>query len=110
MSALPRVPPPVLDYPDLYSAWRQEKLYPMVRSISNPAEADSSIGLVRPGEPSANLKGRWRIIPTATARAKRTTEYRPSPKKGWFMILCLYGRLEPFFDKTWRPGEIELQP
>jgi hypothetical protein len=30
------------------------------------------------------------------------------PKKGWFMILRLYGPLEPFFDKTWRPGEIEL--
>jgi hypothetical protein len=30
------------------------------------------------------------------------------PKKGWFMILRLYGPLEPWFDKTWRPGEIEL--
>lgn len=31
------------------------------------------------------------------------------PRKGWFMILRLYGPLEPWFDKTWRPGEIELQ-
>jgi len=31
------------------------------------------------------------------------------PGKGWFMILRLYGPLEPWFDKTWRPGEIELQ-
>jgi hypothetical protein len=23
------------------------------------------------------------------------------PKKGWFMILRLYGPLEPWFDKTW---------
>jgi hypothetical protein len=30
-----------------------------------------------------------------------------TPKKGWFMILRLYGPLEPWFDKTWRPGEIE---
>ncbi len=30
------------------------------------------------------------------------------PKKGWFAILRLYGPLEPWFDKTWRPGEIEL--
>jgi hypothetical protein len=29
--------------------------------------------------------------------------------KGWFMILRLYGPLEPWFNKTWRPGEIELQ-
>jgi hypothetical protein len=26
------------------------------------------------------------------------------------MILRLYGPLEPWFNKTWRPGEIELQP
>ncbi len=32
------------------------------------------------------------------------------PGKGWFMILRLYGPLEPWFDKTWRPGEIELLP
>jgi hypothetical protein len=31
------------------------------------------------------------------------------PGKGWFMILRLYGPLEPWFEKTWRPGEIELQ-
>jgi len=30
------------------------------------------------------------------------------PNKGWFVILRLYGPLEPWFDKTWRPGEIEL--
>jgi hypothetical protein len=29
------------------------------------------------------------------------------PKKGWFTLLRLYGPLEPWFDKTWRPGEIE---
>jgi hypothetical protein len=30
------------------------------------------------------------------------------PGKGWFIMLRLYGPLEPWFDKTWRPGEIEL--
>jgi len=30
------------------------------------------------------------------------------PGKGWFMIFRLYGPLEHWFDKTWRPGEIEL--
>ncbi|MEJ2069840.1 MAG: DUF1214 domain-containing protein, partial [Syntrophobacterales bacterium] len=32
------------------------------------------------------------------------------PSKGWNTILRLYGPLEPWFNKTWRPGEIELQP
>lgn len=30
------------------------------------------------------------------------------PGKGWNTILRLYGPLEPWFDQTWRPGEIEL--
>ena len=29
------------------------------------------------------------------------------PGKGWNLILRLYGPLQPWFDKTWRPGEIE---
>ena len=28
--------------------------------------------------------------------------------KGWFPILRLYSPLQPFFDKSWRPSEIEL--
>jgi hypothetical protein len=30
------------------------------------------------------------------------------PDKGWFMILRLYGPLEPWFDGSWKPGEITL--
>ena len=30
------------------------------------------------------------------------------PEKGWFTILRLYSPLQPFFDKSWRAGEIEL--
>ena len=30
------------------------------------------------------------------------------PGKAWFTYLRLYGPLEPFFDQTWCPGEIEL--
>jgi hypothetical protein len=29
------------------------------------------------------------------------------PGKGWFVVLRLYGPLEPWFDQTWRPGEME---
>ncbi|WP_208860827.1 DUF1254 domain-containing protein [Streptomyces griseoflavus] len=29
------------------------------------------------------------------------------PGRGWFVVLRLYSPLQPFFDKTWRPGEIE---
>ena len=30
------------------------------------------------------------------------------PGKGWNTILRLYNPLESFFDKSWRPSEIEL--
>ena len=30
------------------------------------------------------------------------------PGKSWFCILRMYGPLEPWIDKTWRPSEIEL--
>jgi hypothetical protein len=30
------------------------------------------------------------------------------PGKGWRSLLRLYGALEPWFDKTWRPGEVTL--
>ena len=30
------------------------------------------------------------------------------PEKGWFLVLRLYSPTEAWFDKTWRPGEIEL--
>lgn len=29
------------------------------------------------------------------------------PGKGWNTLLRLYGPLQPWFDKTWRPGEVE---
>jgi hypothetical protein len=30
------------------------------------------------------------------------------PDKGWSVLLRLYGPLQPWFDKTWKPGEFEL--
>ena len=47
---------------------------------------------VRPGAARGQPEGNW----------IQTTE-----GKGWFPILRLYSPLEPFFDKSWRPSEIE---
>ena len=32
------------------------------------------------------------------------------PGKGWFPLFRFYGPLEPFFDKSWKPGDIEKIP
>ena len=43
----------------------------------------------------------------ARRASSAATGSRPMPGKGWFAILRLYSPLEPFFDKEWRPSEIE---
>jgi hypothetical protein len=41
---------------------------------------------------------------------KETNWVQTVPGRGWNTVLRMYGALQPWFDKTWRPGEIELQP
>ena len=48
--------------------------------------------------------------PTQPAGVARGNWIQTDPKKGWFVILRLYNPLEPFFDKSWRPSEIEQLP
>jgi hypothetical protein len=40
---------------------------------------------------------------------KETNWVQTVPGQGWNVVLRMYGALEPWFDKTWRPGEIEMQ-
>ena len=48
-------------------------------------------------------------ITSAHARAGKEANWTQTvPGKGWLVLLRLYGPLEPWFDKTWRPGEFEL--
>ena len=54
---------------------------------------DGSVDLFFGPEPPKGMENNW--IQTV-------------PGKGWFAVLRLYGPLEPWFDKTWRPGEFEL--
>ena len=48
------------------------------------------------------------FAPTQPQGIARGNWIQTDPKKGWFTILRLYSPLEPFFDKSWRPSEIEL--
>lgn len=45
--------------------------------------------------------------PTPPAGMERGNWIQTVPGKGWFAILRLYSPLEAFFDRTWRPGEVE---
>jgi hypothetical protein len=60
----------------------------------------------RRGGPSAGEQ----VQVAGYSRELRTSMDNQSiPGKGWFMILRLYGPLEAWFQKMWRPGEIDLQ-
>ena len=45
--------------------------------------------------------------PTAPEGPEAANWIQTRPGKGWFALLRLYGPLEPWFEKTWRPGDIE---
>ena len=39
---------------------------------------------------------------------KKANWIQTVPGRGWFSVFRVYSPLEPWFDKSWRPGEIEL--
>jgi hypothetical protein len=73
--------------------------YPRAGSQSFPSRAaetaaDGSVTVYfGPKQPEGVSRGNW---------------IQTDPNKGWFTLLRLYSPLEPFFDKSWRPSEIEV--
>ncbi|MBB3933725.1 hypothetical protein GGR25_004803 [Kaistia hirudinis] len=73
--------------------------YPRAGSQSYPSPAAEAVAdgtttiYFGPTQPEGVARGNW--IQTA-------------PEKGWFTILRLYSPLPSFFDKSWRPSEVEL--
>ena len=61
------------------------------------------------GDLQSNADGSYTIYfgPEAP-EGKESNWIQTVPGKGFFTIMRLYGPLEPWFDQTWRPGEIEL--
>jgi hypothetical protein len=61
------------------------------------------------GTVQANPDGSTDIYlgPTPPGGVPETNWLQTVPGKGFFAILRLYNPLQPFFDKTWRPSEIE---
>ena len=85
----------VLYDPQTRSELQTSQPFPSKNSKRNPlvANADGSVDIYFGPKPPAGKEPNW---------------IESVPGKGWYTILRLYGPLEPWFDKTWRPGEIEL--
>jgi hypothetical protein len=77
------------------------------RSMLQTDQAMPDIGS-QSGTVETNADGTTDIFigPTAPA-GKESNWLQTDPDKGWFPILRLYNPLQPFFDKSWRPSEIE---
>ena len=93
--------PPAKDFwsivvydPQTRSELQTDQPFPSKNGTRDELQAndDGSIDLYFGPEPPSGLESNW--IQTV-------------PGKGWFTLLRLYGPLEPWFDQTWRPGEIE---
>jgi hypothetical protein len=80
---------------------------PQTRSELQTDQRFPSLGSQDP-EVKKNADGSYDIYfgPTAPA-GKEGNWVQTVPSKGWFVILRIYGPLEPWFDKTWQPGEVE---
>ncbi|MHC4289872.1 MAG: DUF1254 domain-containing protein [Planctomycetota bacterium] len=78
------------------------------RSMLQTDERFPGIDNNKPGM-MQNADGSWDIYfgPKAP-KGKENNWVQTIPGKGWNMLWRVYGPLEPWFDKTWRPGEIEL--
>jgi hypothetical protein len=96
------VNPPAKDFwsvvlydPQTRSELQTSQPYPSKNSKRDKliTNADGSVDLYFGPKAPAGKEANW----TATV-----------PGKGWFTVFRLYGPLEPWFDKTWRPGEIEM--
>ena len=68
-----------------------------------PSRNDKKSKFVKNGDGSVDL-----YFGPKAPEGKEENWIQTVPGKGWFTILRLYGPLEPWFDKSWRPGEIEL--
>ncbi len=84
----------VLYDPQTRSTLQTDNPYPSLNSERGGVEqnADGSTDIYFGPEPPAGREKNW--IQTV-------------PGRGFWLILRLYGPLEPWFEKTWRPGKIE---
>ncbi len=79
--------------PQTRSLLQTDQRYPTISSQKEGimVNADTSVDVYFGPEPPEGKEANW---------------IQTIPGKGWFTLLRLYGPLEPWFDKTWQPGEI----
>jgi hypothetical protein len=87
--------------------WSVTLYDPQTRSLLRTSQPQPSVSS-QTGNVVANADGSYDLYfgPKAPA-GKEGNWVETVPGKGWFVFFRLYGPLEPWFDKTWKPGEFE---
>lgn len=98
--------PPDVPAKDFWSAIVYD---PQTRSLLQTDQQFPSLSSQKP-DIAVNPDGSVDISfgPEPPAGGKEPNWIQTIPGKGWWIILRIYGPLEPWFDQTWRPGEIEM--
>jgi hypothetical protein len=88
--------------------WSLTVYDPQTRSMLQTDQRFPTVGSQRPGiqsNPDTSVDASFGPEPPPQGEANWV---QTVPGKGWFAMLRLYAPLEPWFDKTWQPGEFEL--
>jgi hypothetical protein len=76
------------------------------RSVLQTDQRDAGLSS-ETGTAAANADGSVDIYFASTRPPGRENWIQTVPGKSWFVYFRLYSPLEPWFDKSWRPGDIE---
>ncbi|MCP4900979.1 MAG: DUF1254 domain-containing protein [bacterium] len=98
----------VLPNPPAKDFWSFTLYDNQTRSMLQTDEQFPGIDSNKPGM-IQNADGSWDIYfgPKAP-KGQENNWVQTVPGKGWNMLWRVYGPLDPWFDKTWRPGDPEL--
>lgn len=83
--------------------WAIDIYDPQTRSL---LQTDNPYPSIHSGSDGLRFEPNGDLVINFGPTASGANSIQTRPQKGWFPILRIYGPLESWFDKTWRPGEI----
>lgn len=94
--------------PPVNNFWAYTVYDPQTRSMLQTDQPAPSLDSIQ-RDPEVNADGTIDVYFAPEApEGKEANWIQTIPGKGWFTALRMYGPLEPWFDQSWKPGDIEL--
>ncbi|MEM9059296.1 MAG: DUF1254 domain-containing protein [Pseudomonadota bacterium] len=94
--------------PPVNNFWAYTVYDPQTRSMLQTDQPAPSLDSIQ-RDPEVNADGSIDVYFAPEApEGKEANWIQTVPGKGWFTALRMYGPLEPWFEQSWKPGDIEL--